>query len=144
MLGHIPDPGSGKVPVIFPARPLADSFTATARLSPLHVYTSHTRPLYTSPPTRQNLRAALTFVQQYRDKHLFLRTCKILQLCPNQTQKMRLFYLEFWHGYIPIWPAFKCNMTSVIVCNPAHQFNAHQQDVYLQTDTFRNAMQHFR
>ena len=57
MLGQIPDPGSGKVPVIFPARPLADSFTATARLSPLHVYTSHTRPLYTSLPTRQNIEA---------------------------------------------------------------------------------------
>ena len=53
------NPGSCQVPVIFPARPLADSFTATARLSPLHVYTSHTRPLYTSLPTRQNIEAAL-------------------------------------------------------------------------------------
>ena len=58
MLGQIRDPGSGKVPVIFPALPLADPFTATARLSPLHVYTSHTRPLYTSLPTRQNIEAA--------------------------------------------------------------------------------------
>ena len=67
-----------------------DTYTQPVHVSPLRP----TRP-YTSPPTRQNLRAALTFVQQYRDKHLFLRTCKILQLCPNQTQKMRLFYLEF-------------------------------------------------
>ena len=44
MLGQIRDLGSGKVPVIFPAPPLADSLTATTRLSPLHVYTSHTRP----------------------------------------------------------------------------------------------------
>ena len=44
MLGQTRDLGSGKVPVIFPAPPLADSLTATTRLSPLHVYTSHTRP----------------------------------------------------------------------------------------------------
>ena len=62
----------------------------------------------------------------------------------NRIYTISIRKMEFRHGYIPIRPVFKCNMTSVIVCNLAHQFNAHQQDVYLQTDTFRNAMQHFR